>query len=194
MFLFHFPPQLEIWEYFKIRHSHVNRLCSGCYMYLRVIHRLRKSLTKKHRLLAVQSFVLSRLKYCTPVLIGLNDKLVSKLQLVHYAAIRTVLEFKKSDRISHHLINHNWLSIEYLIKYRFLLLLDSVLFHSSPKYLCERIRFHDNARSLRSILSQRLTSNRTRTHAADKAFSNFALHLWNSLPQFLRNSSIKSFP
>jgi hypothetical protein len=122
---------------------HIKRICASAFQHMRLIHRMRKSLSLRNRYMAVHSLVLSRLDFSAPLLLGLSTKLTSKLQLVINSAMRSILRLQKYDSVSQQLLANGWLSATHRIQYRSLLLLASVLSNSSPKYLSDKIMRHE---------------------------------------------------
>ena len=170
---------------------HVGRVCASAFNHLRLVSRMKKSLCRKHRLMPIHALVLSRLDYCAPLLIGISDKLLGKLQLVINASMRVALGLRKHDRVSQHMKDLEWLSAEKRIYYRAMWLLVSVMTNSSPKYLQTHLIQYAPSRSLRSQSASSLVAKRTRTAVADRAFRNFAPRIWNELPLSVHHNTSK---
>lgn len=89
----------------------------------------------------------------------------------------------------------HWLPIQCRIIFKTLLLVYKSLNGAAPDYLTQKLHFRSYSRSLRSVSNRLLTEPRffTKTYG-ERAFSNHAPRLWNSLPAKVRNSEcINSF-
>ena len=171
---------------------HVGRVCATAFSYLRLISRMRRSLSRKHRLASIHALVLSRLDYCAPLFVGISDKLLHRLQLVINSSMRVALGLKKFDNVSQYMKDCEWLSAERRIQYRAVCLIASVLRNSSPSYLEVLLHQYVPARDLRSQSLGLLASSKTRTVVADKALRSYAPRLWNALPTSIRGVMMNS--
>ena len=75
------------------------------------INRIKHLLDKKTILLLMNSFVFSKLYYCSTVWSNTSKHNINKLQLVQNFAARVVLGLKKFDHISQDIKSLNWLSV-----------------------------------------------------------------------------------
>ena len=89
--------------------SHVNKTCKAGYYYLHNLSRIRKYLDKKTTECLVHAFITSRLDYCSSLLYGLPDRLISKLQRVQNAAARLVYKALRFCHTSPILEELHWL-------------------------------------------------------------------------------------
>jgi hypothetical protein len=60
--------------------KHINRLVSASFSYLRVISRVRRSLSRASCKLLINALVFSRIDYCGSLLVGISGKCVNKIQ------------------------------------------------------------------------------------------------------------------
>ena len=119
--------------------SHVNQICKSSYSNIRLINRIRRSLTAQSSELLVRSLVHSRIDYCSTVLYGITAQLMTKLQRVLNSSLRLIGMLKKHDSISESYKRHKWLPISEKIRKRWLLLIFKVKNGMAPSYLQNQI-------------------------------------------------------
>jgi hypothetical protein len=170
--------------------SNVNAICRTCFLYLRLIGRIRRSLTMKTCELLVRALVLSRIDYCATILYGISSRLITKLQRVFNASIRLVELLSKREHVKASLKRHKWIPVEDRIKMRVALLTFKTIHQIAPSYLSQLITpLEPNEEvSLRSHNHLRLAVARCKNNLGDRAFSNCAPTVWNNLPSNIRDS------
>jgi hypothetical protein len=67
--------------------KHINRLVSASFSYLRVISRVRRSLSRASCKLLINALVFSRIDYCGSLLVGISGKCVNKIQKIIHASM-----------------------------------------------------------------------------------------------------------
>lgn len=165
----------------------VNSICKSCYMHLKSIKYIRPFLTKNATIAIVQALISSRLDYCNSLLYGISNYLVRKLQRVQNCAARLIMNAKKRDSISKSLMELHWLPIAFRIEYKLLLLVYKCVYGLAPKYLENRVSFHNPDRLLRSNDKLLLTEPRSNLKTAgDRCFSVAGPKRWNKLPLNIR--------
>ena len=145
---------------------------------------------------AVQAMVTSRLDNNNGLLVGLPDKLLSRLQLAHNYAARLITGSKKFDHITPVLRSLHWLPVNQRIKYKILVLVYKVINNiSPPDYLASLLHYHKSSRALRSSSNTwQLTVPRTKKTCGDRAFCVVAPRLWNGIDCSLRQApSLETF-
>ena len=103
--------------------SHVTKVCSTAFSYLRVISRVRRSLTKPTLLLLVNAMILSRIDYCAVLLHNISSKHMAKLQRVMNGSVRMICGLGRRDHIEPHLLELDYLPV----KKRF------IMYYNAPK-------------------------------------------------------------
>ena len=174
----------------------VNAICKSAHHQLRSIGAMRKYLTVDVTRQLIHAFVTSRLDYCNSLLYGISDKSMKKLRRVQNTAARIVTLSRKYDHITPILKTLHWLPVNLRIEFKILLLTYKSLNELAPVYLRDLLVKHEPSRALRSSNKNLLALPSTKTKATygDKAFSNTAPRLWNSLPIEIRNAnSVHSF-
>ena len=95
---------------------HVNEVCRKASAALWRIGKIRSLLDQKTTERLIHAFVTSRLDYCNSLLFGLNDCLLSRLQLIQNSAMRLVTLSRKFDHITPILADFHWLPVSERIK------------------------------------------------------------------------------
>ena len=175
--------------------SHITSVTRTCYMHLRNIGRIRRSLTLDASKTLVHGLVTSRMDYCNGVLYGLPAKSVSRLQRIQHTAARMITRTRRSDHITPVLIDLHWLPVCRRIEYKILMHTYRALHEQSPVYMKDMFRRYEPTRALRSSDSSSLVVPCTRTvQYGDRSFRSAGPKLWNDLPQELRHSkSLNTF-
>ena len=99
--------------------KNVSRVCQMAYCQLRIIARIRRSITTACRTI-VHALAMSRLGYCNAILYGLPDAQLQKLQLVQNSAARLVTGTRRREHIPSVLFALHWLPVRQRIQFKFL--------------------------------------------------------------------------
>ena len=168
--------------------DHVSNVCKAAWNQLRQIRHIRSYLTPSAAAILMHSFVISRLDNFNGLLFGLPASQIEKLQRIQNAAARIVSRCKKHEHITPILFQLHWLPVKYRIQYKILLLTFKSLNCQAPSYIQDAIQISRNTRTLRSRSQLLLNVPKIRlTKYGGKSFSYSAPHLWNSLPDNVRN-------
>ena len=92
--------------------EHITKTVSNCLLKLKQINRIKHLLDRKTLLLVMNSFVFSKLLYCSTVWSNTSNSNIAKLQKVQNFAGRIILGLRKYDHISDGLRSLNWLPIK----------------------------------------------------------------------------------
>ena len=90
---------------------HIIKTAAGCMNQLVHINRIKHLLDKKTLLLLINSFVFTKLFYCSSVWGNITKSNINKLQLVQNFAARIVLGLRKFDHISEGRRSLKWLIV-----------------------------------------------------------------------------------
>ena len=166
--------------------AHVSKVKSSAFYHLKVISKLRKSLSVQTTMILVHSLVMSRINFCAPLLFGVRKTLVGQMQRIQNAAFRVILKKRKTEDIRQELKQLKCLSIEKLLEYRSLCLVHKIIHSHKPGYLSNLLRPYVPLRSLRSTTLHLLDVPRVTTAIGERAFSVSMPRLWNGLPEEIR--------
>jgi len=167
---------------------HINNICRSARFHLRNIGSIRNVLSAESLVTLVHAFITSRLDNGNALLFGVNKKHIQKLQHIQNIAARLVTGTRKQEHITPVLRKLHWLPVEQRIQYKVLLITYKCLNDLAPVYLSELIFKHQPSRNLRSKNRNLLIVPRYNLETYGKsAFSYAGPHLWNSLPENLRN-------
>jgi hypothetical protein len=166
----------------------VAHICRACYMAIRDISKIRNYLTEESTTQLVIAFVMSKLDCNNALLYKCKKYLLEKLQLVQNNAARIIAKKRKQDSTEQIRKQLHWLPIELRIEYKINLMTYKCKNNLAPSYLSNLLIPHNPGRpNLRSAEKELLKKEKTRTVAGDRAFSNAAPALWNTLPDNLHN-------
>jgi hypothetical protein len=172
--------------------NNVLHICRKAFLQLKLISRHSRSMNFSTRLQAVQSLVLPHLDFSISTMIGVNCKLIQKLQWVLNSCMRFVYRLKKRQSVDMFLRKHLWMSVSSRIQFRTLCIAHSVIYGRAPDYLKATIAIREPPRTLRSNSSILLEIPRITSRLGERAFSVAAVKFWNQLPSEMRSISSPS--
>ena len=145
-------------------------------------------LDKKTLLLLINSFVFSKLFYCSSVWGNTSKRNLHKLQLVQNFAARVVLGLKKFDHISQGRRSLKWLDVTEKVLFNDLVLVFKCVNGLAPdylgKYFIKRSAVHNkNTRGCNNFVVPRC-----RLSMGQRAFYFRGPKEWNGLPDNIRNT------
>jgi len=177
---------------FKI---HINKVTQSCFFHLRTISKIKPILTRSDLEKVTNALIFSRLDYCNSLLSGLDNKSISRLQLVQNAAARLLTGFNRREHITPVLSSLHWLPVRFRIDFKTLLFTFKARLGLAPSYIAELLTPYEPPCSLRSSGRSLLAVPKSRLRTkGDRAFSVRAPQLWNNLPEEIRlASSVTSF-
>ena len=160
---------------------HVSNLLSSGYAKLRKIRTYRKHLSKEDTEILVHAFITSKLDNCNSLLVGVNSKLLRKVQKLQNAAIRTVYQLPIRSSVSNCYKELHWLNVEQRITFKIILFVFKAINGKSPNSISVLIHIKDPVRMTvkenlffpKSVLGRR-------------AFCYLGPRYWNILPNDIR--------
>ena len=117
--------------------EHISKTVSSCMNKLIQINRIRHLLDKETLLLIIDSFVFSRLFYCSSVWSNTSGNNIHKLQLVQNFAARIILGIRKYDHISDGLRSLRWLNFKQKLMVNDAIMMQKCLNGLSPSSICQ---------------------------------------------------------
>ena len=98
--------------------AHVSKIARTCYSELRRLASIRIFLTSTATATLVSAFVLSRIDYCSSLLLGSTHDVTSHLQRMQKYAARVILCLPRSSSITIHLKSLHWLPVKVRSTYK----------------------------------------------------------------------------
>ncbi len=164
--------------------SHVKAVTKSAYYHLENITRIRCFVSSQDLEKRVyHAFIASRVDYSNGLLTGLPKKSIRQLQLIQNTSARIQTRTRKSEHITPVLRSLHWLPVTFRIDCKVLLLVYKSLNGLGPKYIVDMLTEYKPNRPLRSVGSHQLEIPRVHTKQGESAFSYFAAHSWNQLPE-----------
>jgi hypothetical protein len=171
--------------------NHVKTVCRNAFFYLKSISRMRRSLSQRHATILIHALVLSRIDFCSALLIGIKKNLLHKLQRLIIASQRFISACpnytKKSASISTPSTVYHSSAINRL-HLRALTIVWRALHSRTPSFVSDFFQSDLSQRYLRSSTAQNLKVPFMRTELGKRAFSVYSSRLWNDLPANIRTT------
>ena len=166
----------------------VSETVKRCHYNLKRLHRLRYTLSVKHKILLVKSFILSRVDYCSVLLANASALEIKRLQTVINKSMRFVHLLKKRDSVSTYAKDAHILPMKYRVMYKTCLFVYNIINGDCPHYFNDMLqRKHPNEFNTRlnndNLLFVQTTGNDTLQYGMIKN--------WNSLPYSIRCQASK---
>ena len=166
---------------------HITKTASSCMNQLVQISRIKHLLDMKTLLLLINSFVFSKLFYCSSVWGNTSQRNLRKLQLVQNFTARVVLGLRKFDHISQGRRSLKWLDVSEKVLFNDLLLAFKCVNGLAPdnlgKYFVKRSEVHcRNTRACNNFVVPRC-----RLSMGQRAFYFRGPREWNGLADNIKN-------
>jgi hypothetical protein len=166
----------------------VNKLCRTINFHIRNIWKIRRFIDQDTCHDIVRSLILSRLDYCNSLLKGITKANLLRLQRLQNKAARLVFMKSRRDSATQLINDLHWLPVSQRIDYKICLHVYKAMLFKAPSYIHNRLQAYTPTRRLRTSSQHLLTVPRTTSRAGDRAFSNAAPTVWNSLPLSVKNA------
>lgn len=175
--------------------AQIKSVVKSSFFHLRQLAKVKPFLSLHHFEILIHAFITARLDYCNALYVGVNQTLLTRLQMVQNAAARLLVGVKKREHITPILASLHWLPVRFRIDFKILLFVFKCLHGLAPPYLSDLLHPYAPSRSLRSADLSLLTVPKTkRKLRGDRAFSVAAPKLWNDLPLYIRQAeSLSAF-
>ena len=151
------------------------------------INRIKHLLDKETLLLIINSFVFSRLSYCSSVWSNTSATNAHKFQLVQTFAARIISGLLKYDHISSRLRSLRWLNVK-----QRLMVNDAVMMHKclkglSPSYLSDKFSTRTIIHDRQKRYTDNLNIPPCKINAGQRGFYYRGVKIWNKILKFLRD-------
>ena len=158
---------------------------------LSCVNSIKHLLDSRTLVLLINTFVFSRLYYCSTVWSNTTIKNVKKIQLIQNFACRIVLGLKKYDHITERLKSLNWLSAKDKLLLNDLVMVHKCIHQQIPRYhsgkSIQRSKIHERNTRKRDELCRLKTGQRSFAFRGAKSCN-------NNLPDEVKQiSDIKTF-
>ena len=170
--------------------SHISNILRIGWACIYKLGKIRRYLDQKSTETLIHAYITSRIDTCNSLLAGLPAKQIQRLQKLQNAAARLVTGTKRNQSITPVLYKLHWLPVSMRIQYKIALLTFKCLNDMAPSYLKQLVHRYEPTRSLRSesqnLLEKPSVIPRCVSYG-ERAFSEYAPSLWNSLPEDIRS-------
>ena len=165
--------------------EHITKTASNCLFKLQQINRIKHLLDRKTLLLVINSFVFSKLQYCSTVWSNTSNSNIDKLQKVQNFAGRIILGLRKYDHISDGLRSLKWLPIIEKLILNYATMMHKCINKLVPDYLADMFKLRSQV--IIDKLDRQVLWTLCRLSIGQRSFAFRGAKLWNSL-----NDNIKS--
>ena len=167
--------------------THVNRLVSTCFYQLRRVRAILRSTPTSTAVQLINSFVISRIDYCSSLLAGLPAYQLNRVQSILNISARLIYGRAKYYHVTRMLQDKlQWLRVPERIQYNSCLLVYKYLLGLAPSYIsnfCIRVQLSDRRSSLRSATRSHNKLVVPRSNTFDEgSFTISGPSIWISLP------------
>lgn len=168
--------------------SHVDHVSKMVKSNLNLLRRIKQHLSLNARKMFCNSHILSHFDYLCTVWGNTTQENLTKLLRHQKHAARLV--FDDCDSGSSALFSKlNWLPIESRIAHSKMVLVYKILNKMCPQYMTDLLCYQTNSvYNMRSAMQKKLSKPRVKCESFKKAFSYSGPHLWNKMPQEVKNS------
>ena len=166
--------------------EHITKTVSNSLIKLKQINRIKHLLDRKTLLLLMNTFIFSKLLYCSTVWSSTSKRNIDKLQKVQNFAARIVLGLKKYDHISEGLRSLNWLPIKDRLKLNDATMVFKCINNLVPSYLAKKFKLRSHVHDRQTRSSNTLDIPFCRLSTGQRSFVYRGAKLWNSLSHNLK--------
>ena len=161
-----------------------------CYFELRRLASIRIFLTSTVTATLVSAFVLSRIDYCSSLLLGSTHDVTSHMQRIRNYAARVILRLPKSSSITIHLKSLHWLPVKVRSTYKIACLCYHCHSSTAPSYVADMMqKMPSHTRNTRSSSYTMPLLNRPAHSKATlgvRSFSFASSSVWSSISKDVR--------
>lgn len=173
---------------------HVSNCIRSAYFNLKMIFNNRQYLSKKSKTILCESLVLSRFNFCDSVYgpcIDYADK--RRIQVVQNSCLRLIFGIRKGQRISHKLLDVNWLNMQNRRLLHSACVFHKIIVNKVPAYLYRKITFRTDVHNLNIRSKGNLTPPLHRTESYKRSFTYQIAHIYNNIPTSIKVKNVTQF-
>lgn len=169
--------------------EHVKQITKSASYALYRLSKIRRLLDDSTTEKLVHCFITSKIDYCNSILLGIDDCLIKRIQLLQNSAARLITHTRKFDHITPVMYSLHWLPVSERIEFKVLLITYKCLHGRGPDYLCDMIKPYVPPRPLRSGEKYEIVDyGKVNNYYGGRAFASAAPRLWNNLPIHIRSA------
>jgi hypothetical protein len=169
----------------------VENTLKKCNSLLFLLGRIKYYLSVPMRKLFYNAYILPHIDYCCTVWGNCNVELINRIICFQKRAARLILD-KTYETPSQQLFTElNWMTFDQRIKFKKAILMFKTMHNAAPSYLNNRFTlvYNIHSKCLRSNTSLSLYVQKPKHEIYRKSFSYSGAVIWNSLPDFVKNST-----
>ena len=121
--------------------SHIDSIVKTCNFQIRNLYMIKDFVNKKNLVTLVHSLIISKVDYCTSLLIGLPTVILKKVQSVLNRAARLIFNLPPRVPTTSSLIELHWLLLKGRIEFKICLITFKALKFNQPSYIRELLSF-----------------------------------------------------
>ena len=174
----------------------VNKCISNGYFKLKQAYRFKNFMSKKSKIILVNSYILSQFNYSSIILQNLSKTLNEKIQKFQNTCVRYILNLKKFDHISEGFIQLGFIKMDKLREIQSLTLMHKIILKKAPQYLLEKISYQGDVHGHNTRNRSNIRINHSKTNFGKNCFFNATANSYNSIVKTLKINktlSINSF-
>lgn len=172
--------------------SHINSKLKVAYGRLKKLYGFKKFLPSRTKYLLCDSLILSLFNY-GDVVYGnsLTSQISYQIQKVQNCCMRFSYNIPFRNHISPYLTNNNILNMSYRRKYHLYNFVYRIIKSREPSYLYSQFFVYPHGHNTRHVNYYRIPQHRSSNF--QKSFIYVATHIWNSLPNHVKEFSSRQF-
>ena len=162
----------------------VSYITKTCYNNLKKLQSIRFYIPEHTKIMLIKSLIISRIDYCSILLVNVAKTVISRLQRIINAAVRFVYKLRRSQSVREYVKRAHILPMESRIKYKCCITVFKIIHGLSAEYLTDMINPNIiNRTNLRSGTDTLIL----RKPGTVKCIEHGMIENWNSLPKQIRH-------
>jgi len=160
--------------------AQIKKLIKECFAFIKDLYSILIYLTMDHLKTLICSYIFQRIDYCNALYYGLNEALITRLQLVQNAAARILKKKFNLPSLDHVFHQMHWLKVKESSIDKILVISHKCMAGCAPQTLNNMFQLSRGDR--RCLVKE----TRVQNVFGERAFSHLGPKLWNLLPQTIR--------
>lgn len=174
--------------------DHTNDILKQCYVRLKLLYSSKHILNKENKKMLCESLILSKIAYCNIMYYPCLDTITcNRLQKTQNTCCRFINSLRKYDHLTNAFVDLQWLKLNNLFKYHFLVFVKRLLNTATPKYLRDKLVSREAIHNINVRFPTTLTMPQHKTAIFQRSFTYNAVKLYNYLSIDIKSSSVTLF-